>query len=160
MNTLGRLSETVRESLDGLAEGWYDLWNTTRHAITRFTPALDSEANESGAQNRWAVLSADLHESADDLSVSLEAPGLKSDDFEILIDGQMLIVRGSKLSEIKRSKGRYHMSERAFGQFERRFALPMDVEESETTASYRSGVLTINLTKSRSAKPRVISVSD
>ncbi|MFT7220668.1 MAG: HSP20 family protein [Candidatus Azotimanducaceae bacterium] len=105
------------------------------------------------------MLSADLHESADDLSISLKAAGLKSNDFEILIDGQTLAVRGSKLSRIKRSKGRYPMSERAFGRFDRRFALPMDVEDSETTAAYRSGVLTIHLKRSSSAKPRVDSQS-
>lgn len=156
MSALNKISDSVRESLDMLAEGWQDLWNKARHAITRFTP--DSENDGAGA-NRWGLLSAELHEGADVLTVSVEAPGLTKEDFEIFINGQHLVVRGTKQSSRSRKEGHYHITERAYGHFEREFSLPTEVEEAGTEANYRNGVLTITLPKSRKAQKRVISIS-
>ena len=156
MSTLNKISDTVRESLDVLAEGWQDLWNKARHAITRFTPASD---DASIGTNRWGLLSAELHESGETLSVSIEAPGLKKEDFEIFIDGQALVVRGTKQSSAERNDGHYHITERAYGRFERVLRLPAEVEEAGTEASYKNGVLTITIPKSRKALKRIISIS-
>ncbi len=156
MATLNKLSDSVRESLDALAEGWQDLWNKARHAITRFTPSSEDEAISS---NRWGLLSAELHEGADDIAVEIEAPGLKKEDFEIFVDGQILIVRGTKQSSRERTKGHYHISERAYGRFERQLPLPIEVDEGGTKASYRNGVLSVTMPKSKAASPRVIKIN-
>lgn len=156
MSSLNRLTETVRESIDVLAEGWQDLWNKARHAITRFTPTSEDERTHT---NRWGVLSAELVESQDGLKVSIEAPGLDKKDFEIFVNGQVLVVRGTKQSASERTEGHYHITERAYGRFERRFSLPVEVDESATTANYRNGVLTIELPRSTASQPRVITIS-
>lgn len=153
---INRLTDTVRESLDVLAEGWQDLWNRARHAITRFTP---TEQDEKINANRWSLLSAELVESGDGVTVTLEAPGLDKDNFEIFVNGRTLFVRGTKQVSSERKEGHYHITERAYGRFERRFALPIEVEEAETRATYRNGVLTIDLPKSKASQPRIISIS-
>ena len=156
MSGLSRLTDTVRESLDVLAEGWQDIWNRARHAITRFSPLGDDDRT---GGNRWSLLSAELVESADGVTVSLEAPGLSKDNFEIFVDGQVLTVRGRKETSSERKEGHYHITERAYGRFERRFALPVEVDEEGTKAHYRHGVLTIELPRSTRSQPRIISVS-
>lgn len=156
MSSLNRITDTVRESLDVLAEGWQDLWNRARHAITRFTPISDDD--KSGA-NRWSLLSAELVESGDGVTVSLEAPGLSKENFEIFVNGDVLVVRGRKETSSERKDGHYHITERAYGRFERRFALPIEVDEEGTSASYRHGVLTINLPRSKRSQPRIISIT-
>ena len=156
MSTLNRLTDTVKESLEVLAEGWHDLWNKARHAITRFTPARDEDTIGS---NHWGLLSAELHEGADRLTVNVEAPGLSKDDFEIFVVNQALVIRGTKLSSREREEGHYHISERAYGRFERVIGLPAEVDEEQTSASYRNGVLRIELPKSRAASPRVITIN-
>ena len=103
MSTLSKITDTVRESLDVLAEGWHDLWNKARHAITRFTPT-DSEG--AGA-NRWGLLSAELHEADNSLTVSIEAPRLDKENFEIIVNGQHLIARGTKQAENVRTEGQH-----------------------------------------------------
>ncbi|MBT4493179.1 MAG: Hsp20/alpha crystallin family protein [Gammaproteobacteria bacterium] len=156
MTTLNKLSDSVRDSLDALAEGWQDLWNRARHAITRFTPSSDDEAISS---NRWGLLSAELHEGTDDICVEIEAPGLKKEDFEIFVDGQILVIRGTKQSSRERTEGHYHISERAYGKFERQLPLPVEVDEASTKASYRNGVLSVTMPKSKAEMPRVIRIN-
>jgi len=156
MTRLHKISDRVHGSLDLLAEGWQDLWNRAKHAITRFTPV--AEDHETGG-NRWGLLSAELHESKDGVTVSVEAPGLNKEDFEIFVNGRTLAVRGAKRSSSDRVEGRYHITERAYGRFERLLSLPAEVDESGTRASYRNGVLTIEMSKLKEARPRVISVS-
>jgi len=155
MTTLNRISDSVAASLDVLAEGWQDLWNKARHAITRFTPSSD---DKSSGSNRWGLLNAELHEGANSITIEVEAPGLEKQDFEIFVNGQMLAVRGSKQSSTQRTEGHYHITERAYGRFERLFPLPTEVDEEHTKANYRNGVLTIELPKSQKATPRVIAI--
>jgi HSP20 family protein len=156
MSTLNKITNTVRESLDVLAEGWQDLWHKARHAITHFTPASD-DGNTGG--NRWGLLSAELLEGSDEITVSIEAPGLEKQDFEIFVDSQMLVIKGTKQSSRERSEGHYHITERAYGRFERLVPLPCEVDEGKTRATYKGGVLTIMLPKSKEAQPRIISIS-
>jgi len=155
MTTLHKLSDSVRESLDALAEGWQDLWNKARNAITRFTPS--AEDDRAGA-NRWSLLSAEMHEGGDDVTVAIEAPGMNKEDFEIFIDGMNLVVKGSKHSSREVTEGHYHITERAYGRFERVLPLPAEVDQEHTKANYRNGVLTLTMPKSRAVAPRVIRI--
>lgn len=155
MTTFNRISDGVAASLDALAEGWQELWNKAGHAITRFTPSSD---DKSTGNNRWGLLNAELHEGANSITIELEAPGLQKQDFEIFVSGQTLVVRGSKQSSRQRSDGHYHITERAYGRFERLLPLPTEVDEEHTKANYRNGVLTIELPKSQKATPRVIAI--
>ena len=76
MTTLHRLSESVRDTLDILAEGWQELWHKARNAITRFSSedAADSPAHG----NRWGFLSAEAHESGDTINTELDEAGAKA----------------------------------------------------------------------------------
>lgn len=156
MSSFNKIGESVRESLDVLAEGWQDMWNRARHAITRFTPTGDDDGRHT---NHWGLLSAELIETGDGVKVSLEAPGLEKENFEIFVNGQTLVVRGTKQTSNERSEGHYHITERAYGRFERHLALPMEVDEEGTRATYRQGVLTIELPRSKQSQPRIISIS-
>ena len=155
MARLNSISDTVRESLDTLAEGWHEFWNRARNAITRYSPVSESDAGT----NRWGVLSSELHEGTDSITVSIEAPGMDRKNFEIFVQDQSLLVRGTKESSSKRKEGHYHITERAYGRWERLFPLPADVEEDGTTAEYRNGVLTIEMPRSKASQPRIIPIS-
>ena len=157
MTTLHRLSESVRDTLDILAEGWQELWHKARNAITRFSSedAADSPAHG----NRWGFLSAEVHESGDTISIELEAPGLEKQDFDIFMNGASLLVRGKKYATRDTEQGHYHITERAYGRFERSFPLPCDVDEAGAKATYKNGVLMISLPKTRKAQPKKIAIN-
>ena len=163
MSTLEHLSHNLREGLDSLAEGWQHLWQKTRQAITRFTPS-DSDAAEkssgSGQSYQWGVLSADVFETDREIKVQLEAPGMSAADFQISIDNLTLSIRGEKHYQRDGTQGQYHVSERAYGRFERVVPLPAPVDSSGTRATYRDGVLSITAPKAPGAMGRRIVIED
>lgn len=161
MSTLDRLTNNFRETVDYLADGWQELWNKTRNAITRFTPQHDEATNKNLATNssRWGVLSAELRETDKAIEVLLEAPGMNCNDFEVKVEHQALHVRGSKQYASDRKEGHYHITERAYGSFERIIPLPCEVDESDARATYKNGVLELVLPKHKASQPRKILVS-
>ena len=93
--------------------------------------------------------SLEVNASDKELRVSAELPGLDEKDVEVLIDKDVLTIRGEKRSETEDRERRF--SERTYGRFERSIALPFTVEEDKAEASFKNGVLTITLPKSAEA---------
>jgi HSP20 family protein len=60
--------------------------------------------------------------------VSLEVPGMSSDDFHIDVVDEHLVVRGEKRLSSEEARGRFYVMERAYGSFERAMPLPAPVE--------------------------------
>ncbi|NIO14674.1 MAG: Hsp20 family protein, partial [Xanthomonadales bacterium] len=57
-----------------------------------------------------------------------------------------------------REGSEYHLVERRYGRFERRFSLPRSVDAERVKAEFTDGVLTVTLPKVEAAKPRKIEV--
>ena len=94
--------------------------------------------------------SLEVNASDNEIRVSAELPGMDEEDIELLVDQDVLTIRGEKKSETE-DKGR-HFSERYYGRFERSIALPFEVEEDKAEASFKNGVLTVTLPKSAKAQ--------
>ena len=158
MSTLDRLTSNFRDTVDYLADGWQELWNRARNAITHFTPQGHNGSNHPAKTGRWGVLSVELRETESEVEILMEAPGMSSKDFDIRVEEQSLHIRGSKHFADERTEGHYHITERAYGSFERVIPLPCDVDENEAKASYTRGVLELTLPKHKALQPRKIEV--
>jgi HSP20 family protein len=87
-----------------------------------------------------------------DVKVTAEVPGLDEKEVELLIDDDVLTIRGEKKAETEdRDAG---FSERYYGRFERVIALPFEVDEDKAEASFKNGVLTVTLPKSPKAQEK------
>lgn len=53
---------------------------------------------------------------------------------------------------------RFHRIERAYGRFERRLAVPTEVDTQKVAAEFKDGVLKVHLPKSATAKPKTVDV--
>jgi HSP20 family protein len=95
----------------------------------------------------------DVTESDEALVVHAELPGVEAKDMDVSIHEGVLIVRGEKRSERKEEEEGKSYSERFFGSFERRIALPATVDEDKIDASLKDGVLEVRLPKSAPAPP-------
>jgi HSP20 family protein len=95
--------------------------------------------------------SLEVDETETEYRVTAELPGLGKDDVEITCKDGVLSIRGEKQGE--KREGRT-VSERWFGRFERRVALP-DADEDRAQASFRDGLLTVTLPKSERAQETV-----
>ena len=102
---------------------------------------------------------ADVIETKDDVVVKLSAPGVKPEDIDISVVGDMLTIKGETKSEEQFEEGSYIRKERRFGSFQRAFSLPASVASDKAKAEFENGVLTLTLPKAEEAKPRSIKVT-
>jgi HSP20 family protein len=80
------------------------------------------------------------------LVVRADLPGLKSEDVRVDVDHGLLTISGERKREKveKREEGTYH-SERSYGSFLRRVALPEDVDADKIEAKFEDGVLEVTI---------------
>lgn len=100
----------------------------------------------------WAFMAADVFDDADKVIVRIEAPGLRSEDFNVELKGDVLTVRGEKRIDREATEGRWRVVQCAYGSFRRGMALSVPVKADQTKASYRDGVLRIEPAKSDEAR--------
>jgi HSP20 family protein len=109
-----------------------------------------------GAAAAWPHL--EVNDSDHEVRVTAELPGMNEKDVELLVEEGVLTPRGEKKSQTEDKERGY--SERFYGRFERRIALPSSVEEQGAKAEFRDGVLTVMLPKSRdTARGRRIAIN-
>ena len=101
----------------------------------------------------------DIKETKDDFVISAELPGVLKSDVKINIADDILTVSGEKKSAGKEEDHTLHRIERNYGKFQRNFTLPVHIDGSKVKASFKDGVLAINLPKKEEKKPKEISIS-
>ena len=104
-------------------------------------------------------LPADIIETKDNVIVKMSAPGVKPEDIDIAVVGDVLTVKGETKSEEQFEEASYIRKERRFGAFQRSFSLPASVASEKAKAEFENGVLTLTLPKSEAAKPKSITVT-
>ena len=118
-----------------------------------FDDVFNSFGNTSSVLGRMpAWPSVEVVASDKDVRISAELPGLDEKDVEVLVDNDVLTIRGEKRSETEDKERRF--SERYYGRFERVIPLPFAVEEDKAEASFNNGVLTVTLPRSAKAEEK------
>jgi HSP20 family protein len=105
----------------------------------------------------WSPL-VDIHETKDGFQLMVELPGVKQEDIQVSVEGETLTLKGERRREAEVKEDQYHRVERSYGRFERSIVLPSVVDPSRVKATYRDGVLEIQLPKKEEAKPKAIKV--
>ena len=129
-----------------------------RREIDRlFDDAFGGAAARNGTM--WAP-PVDVRESQNELTLSLEVPGVSPDQIELTIDNGILTVKGEKREERKEGdEGQYHVLERTYGTFTRSFQLPKSLDESKIEAKHEHGILTIRIPKAALPQPKKIAIN-
>ncbi len=99
-----------------------------------------------------------VKETEEALEVTAEVPGLKPEEIEVSLCGDILTLKGEKREEREETKGDYHLVERRFGSFQRSFRLPVDVDREKLSAKHKDGVLAISLPKLKQEASTTIKV--
>lgn len=105
----------------------------------------------------WAP-PVDVAEDNEKIHVKVEVPGMEEKDLKISFEDGLLTVSGERQFE-RREDRNYHRIERTYGSFVRTFSLPRSIDASAIVASYRNGVLEIDIPKKEEAKPRQIQIN-
>ena len=98
-------------------------------------PALSHEA-------AW-LPEMDVFEREGKTVVRVDLPGMKREDIEVAVEGDMLIIRGKREEAKEIRQEDYYCAERAVGEFSRAVSLPEDVTAGEIEGTYKDGVLEV-----------------
>lgn len=118
------------------------------------------EKNFFGARNRPADFAppVDVFEDENSLVLRAELPGVKREDIDIQVDGNVLTLKGERKLEAEQQGRRYHRIERSYGTFVRQFQIPTGLDSSQIDAQLVDGTLTLRLPKKPEQKARKIEV--
>jgi HSP20 family protein len=111
-------------------------------------------------ESLWAdwTPAVDIQETDGEFLVKADLPEVKKEDVTVEIQDGMLCVRGERHEEKEEKGKKFHRIERAHGRFERRLAVPAQVETQKVAAEFKDGVLKVHLPKTAAAKPKAIDV--
>lgn len=87
-----------------------------------------------------------------------DLPGVKEDDLEVQVNGNLLTISGKRDEEQRQEGDRFYAMERSHGVFTRSFALPDGVDHDGISAEMKDGVLAVQIPKRPEAQPKKINV--
>jgi len=100
----------------------------------------------------WFAPRSDASALDDYYEINVELPGVKSENVDVSVHDNSLMVRGEKRFE-REEKGRtYFFSEREFGAFQRTFRLPPDADGEKIDATFDDGILSLKIAKQSSSQ--------
>jgi HSP20 family protein len=107
-----------------------------------------------------AMLPLDLYETENEVVVKAAIPGVKPEDIEVTVTGDLLSIKGEfkSESESKDEQRNYHRQERRYGSFSRQVTLPSGVNADACQADFENGVLTLKLPKAEEAKVKKVQI--
>jgi len=123
-------------------------------AFNDFVAPLEGEEVATGS---WSP-AVDIRETEEALTLFAEIPGIAKDDVHLSIENGRLTLSGERKFEKDTKEENYHRIERTYGSFTRSFSLPKNVDTTQAKATFKDGVLTVELPKSEEAKPRQIEI--
>ena len=139
--------------IDPFAE--FDLFSDWRRPLA--APRIRTIPRSANAAAAWRP-AVDIRETAEDYAISFELPGTEKEDVSVEIHDNVLTVEGEKkATEVAEGERRHH-NERVFGSFTRTFTLPNEVEGDGVRATFRNGVLTVEIPKAEEQKPKVVKI--
>ncbi|HLZ63708.1 MAG TPA: Hsp20/alpha crystallin family protein [Ktedonosporobacter sp.] len=128
-----------------------------REAMDRlFEDSFISPRLSSGVWGRG--VGSNLYETAEGFTLQIPLPGVKAEDVDITVQQDTLSLKWE--TKLQTPEGATsHWSGFQSGQYQQSFTLPSAINPERVEASYRDGILTLNLPKAEHAKARTIKVS-
>jgi HSP20 family protein len=109
------------------------------------------------ATGDWAPR-VDIAETDKAFEIKVEIPEVNKEDVKVTVHNGVLTVQGERKLEKEEKGKKYHRVERYYGSFTRSFTLPDNVDETKISASFKDGVLNLQIQKIKEAKPKSIEV--
>ena len=110
-----------------------------------------------GQQLQQLQMKIDVKKSDGAYEVTAELPGVKKEDIQVNVDGNLVTIAAEVKREQEDKQGEQVLrSERYYGKIERTFALDSEIDESKVEAKYEDGLLKLHLpTKAASSAKRI-----
>lgn len=103
-------------------------------------------------------LAVDMYQTDNDVIIKASIPGLKPEEVDISITGDVLTIKGEHKEEKETKDQDYFIKERRYGSFSRSLNIPVSVKTDKAEAVFDNGVLTLTLPKAEEVKPKQIKI--
>lgn len=102
---------------------------------------------------------ADIVEREKEYLIKVDLPDIRKEDVKVFFDDGVLSIKGERKVEKEEKGEKLYRSERYFGEFERSFVLPDDVDAKTIRAESKDGVLTVHLPRVAHEKAHPLAIS-
>jgi HSP20 family protein len=148
---MNQMQDNKQQQEQGLAE--------LKQEETHQTEIMESNTEQSQNRRPERTISprASVHETADEVVLELEMPGVKRDSIQIKVENDELSICGERTATIDQGYEVLHQERLPFA-YRRSFILSDRIATAEITATCQDGVLLLKLPKAAQAKPRRIEI--
>jgi len=139
LRTLAKRGESVPSLFNDIFRPWESLFDTNGGSL------LDNLRTVN-------IPAVNIADNKDNYEISLAAPGMKKDAFNIDVEGNVLTISAEKEEKKEEKDERYSRREFNYTSFSRSFTLPEGINKDKIDASYDNGLLKLTLPKTEEAK--------
>lgn len=101
----------------------------------------------------------DIYDTETGVTIEIDLPGVKKEEVSVEVKENILTIRGDRTPEQVVQEKKYYRRERIYGSFHRSFAMRGVVTPESIKATFKNGVLKIELPRPEQEKPKQVSVS-
>ena len=104
-------------------------------------------SNFLGSDSIVSMPKVNVRETEQGFNLELAAPGLEKEDFNIEVDDNTLKISVSKESKEEETTDKFTRKEYNYHSFKRAFSLPANIDPGKIAASYKNGILNLEIPK-------------
>lgn len=108
--------------------------------------------------NDGRILRTSIEDKKDHYLMLVEVPGCSKDDIKLSVKENVVNISVKRKPDTLDDKTKYIRSERVFGEFERSYQLPSEINIEKVEAEYKEGILKVILPKEEKALPKEITI--
>ena len=132
--------DALRSDFNSLVKDFFGESELSSHFSGTFSPKVDIREDEKA------------------YIVEAELPGIDEKDIDVQLNNSVLTIKGEVKEEHENKDKKNYRMERRYGSFTRSFGLPEEVKADEIKASYKKGILKIELPKDEAKAPKKLKI--
>jgi len=142
--------------------------NTIQNALSDFDRYFESFFGDSllapASRMFNHIPAVDIQETENSYVLDMELPGYDEKNIEVHVDGSSLTISSKEENEREEKKGNenagtYILRERKINSFTRSFKLPENADSEAVNASFKNGILTLQIKKRAETQKRAIQIN-
>ncbi len=108
--------------------------------------------------NPKGQLIVDVYETDKELIVQSAIAGIKSNEIDVSLENDILIIKGERKNPSKDDIKKYFLEECYWGSFSKEIILPREIDTGRIDAKIKDGILTVRMSKIERSKNKKISI--
>lgn len=94
-------------------------------------------------------LAVDIYQTQNDIVVKAPVAGVNESDIDITVQPEQISIRGERKEEREVAEDNYHTRECYWGAFSRTVSFPVEGDPEGARATFKNGILTVRIPKSK-----------